>query len=342
MRASVVIRSKDEADRLRLTLASLAAQTERPQVVVVNDGSSDHTAQVVADAALDADVFEVRHVHSEGRSAASNAGAARASGDLLIFLDGDTLAAPDFVAAHLERHRQRPNIMVRGENWHLRCTRPFLNPESGEPRPGEESRIARMSEDERARALVTRRDIREAFGKIERRAQPGIYPGTGPRKLLDLEMYALSATPDCSSLWAAASGSNFSLARATFLESGGFHNEITLNEHREFAFRLHKRGMRMVGTPVRTFHMIHRSGWRDPLQNTEWERIFYEAHPIPELALLNFLWSSMSDAPLCPPEACIHSLDELAKVADKYRDITGIENVRQAHLRDRLAGSAAQ
>ena len=40
VRASVIIRSKDEADRLRLTLTSLACQSEPPEVVVVNDGSA--------------------------------------------------------------------------------------------------------------------------------------------------------------------------------------------------------------------------------------------------------------------------------------------------------------
>ena len=51
MNISVVIRSKDEADRLRLTLTSLARQTEPAEVVVVNDGSSDHTAVVLDEAA---------------------------------------------------------------------------------------------------------------------------------------------------------------------------------------------------------------------------------------------------------------------------------------------------
>ena len=50
VRASVIIRSKDEADRLRLTLTSLACQSEPPEVVVVNDGSSDHTRDVIAKA----------------------------------------------------------------------------------------------------------------------------------------------------------------------------------------------------------------------------------------------------------------------------------------------------
>lgn len=336
MRASVIIRSKDEADRLRLTLASLAAQKEKAQVVVVNDGSSDHTAHVVAEAAVEGDLVEVRHPQPEGRSAAANAGAMRATGDILIFLDGDTLAAPDFVAGHLALHRQRPNLVVRGETWHLRCTRPFLDPEAGTPRPGEEARVARMSDVERARAIVTRRDIFHAFGSIDRRAQAGIYPGMGPRKLLELEMNALNGITGSSVLWAAASGSNQSVARSAFLQSGGFHNELSINEHRELALRLCKQGMQMAGTPVRSYHMIHRSGWRDPLQDTTWERIFYAAHPIPEVALLTFLWSSLSEAPPCPVEACIHSLDELAATAEKYRDIVGLENVRQTHVRTRV------
>ena len=50
MRASVVVRSKDEADRLRLTLRSLSRQTVAPQVVVVNDGSTDATEAVLDEA----------------------------------------------------------------------------------------------------------------------------------------------------------------------------------------------------------------------------------------------------------------------------------------------------
>ena len=333
MRATVVIRSKDEAYRLRLTLASLAAQTEKAEVVVVNDGSSDPTAEVLAEAATEMDVVAIHHAKPAGRSAAANAGATKATGDILLFLDGDTLAGPDLVAKHMELHRQSPHLVVRGATWHQRCTRPFLNPETGAPRAGEEAKVARMSESELARSVITRRQIREDFAAVDSRGQPGIYAGFGPRKLFEMEMDALFNDKESPVLWTAASGSNQSLSRSAFLESGGFHPAISINEHRELALRLCQSGLRMAGTHGRTYHMLHRNGWRDPMLDTEWERVFYDAHPIAEVALLPFFWASLSDPLPYPAAACLRTLPELAAAAERYRGITGLKEVRDAHLR---------
>jgi GT2 family glycosyltransferase len=333
MRASVVIRSKDEADRLRLTLTSLACQSEPCEIVVVNDGSSDRTREVVAEMEGDLDLVAVHHDVPAGRSGAANAGAERASGDILVFLDGDTLAAPDMVERHMEQHRLGEALIVRGETWHLRCTRLFLDPETGTPKRGEEEKVARMSDSERARSIVTRRQIREAFETVDRRAQGGIYPGFGPRKLYELEMEALRTEPDSTVLWAAASGSNQSLSRAAFIACGGFHPDLTINEHRELALRLCTQGLRMAGCAGRTYHMIHRSGWRDPLNELDWEEIFYRAHPLPEVALLPILWQSLSDTSTLPEPSRILSLFDLETAAEKCGGLVGREAVRAAHLR---------
>jgi glycosyltransferase involved in cell wall biosynthesis len=241
-RVSVIIRSKDEADRLRLTLTSLACQSESPEVVVVNDGSSDHTKDVIAMAEDGMNIVAVHNTTPARRSAASNAGVTAASGDVVLFLDGDKLAAPDLVSEHLRAHSERSNIIVRGSTYNLRCTRPFLDPEMGSPQPGEEARVERMSATERARALVTRQQIRNCFHEIDRRSQPGVYPGFGPRKLFELEMEALTTATDCPVLWAASSGANMSIGRTAFLDNGGFKPELDNNEHRELALRLCQRG----------------------------------------------------------------------------------------------------
>jgi len=309
---SVVIRSRDEADRLRLTLTSLARQTEPVEVVVVNDGSSDHTAAVMEEAAAGMPLTAIHHEAPCGRSGASNAGARAARGDVLLFLDGDTLAGPDLVGRHAAAHAGRANLIGRGEVFHLRCTRFLADPETGTPKPGEAERLARMSPDELGRLVVTRSQILEAFEAVARRAEPGVYPGEGPRRLQELEMDALQRHPECSVLWAAATGSNLSVPRAAFLQSGGFHEGGGLTEHRELALRLCQMGLGMgLIEGARSYHLTHRSGWRDPLAETGWEDAFYALHPILAVKLLAVFWASL--APRCPlpAEARIRSLVEL-------------------------------
>ncbi len=318
MQVSVVVKSKDEADRLRLTLASLARQTKPVEVIVVNDGSTDHTQEVLNEAAPSLALRIVTHATPHGRGAAANAGATLASGELLLFLDGDTIAAPDLVARHLALHERKGGLIGRGDTYHMRGTRSLLDPETGTPRPGEEARLARLGQNELARLLVTRRQVIDDFSAIDRRAAPGIYPGTGPRRLFELEMDALRHHPDCTVLWATASGHNLSVDRQAFLAVGGFmeRSDFNINAHRELAFRLCESGLRMA--PVmgaRTYHLTHRSGWRDPLRDPEWEEIFYRAHPIKAVKLLAIFWATLSAPTPIPPDAQIKSLPDLERAA---------------------------
>jgi len=316
MECSVVIRSLNEADRLRLTLTSIACQTRAPEVVVVDDGSTDHTAQVVESFSGRLRLSPIRHAFPQGRSAAANAGARAASGDVLIMLDGDTLMHPECVERHMAAHEANPALLGRGETWHLRSTRFLLDPERATPRDGEKARLEAMSPAEREKLKVTRRQIEDDFADIDRRATPGIYPGFGPRALYELEIDALVNHPECSMLWAAASGSNFSVAREAFLASGGYDAEIDNNEHRELALRLCKAGNCMVFVEgAKTYHLTHRSGWRDPLVEASWESVFYNRHPVPEVKLLAVLWASLADSSAIPPDARITSLPELERFA---------------------------
>jgi len=89
-----------------------------------------------------------------------------------------------------------------------------------------------------------------------------------------------------------------------------------MNEHRELAFRLCRGGARMV--PVlgaRTYHLTHRAGWRDPLSETEWEGVFYRAHPVLAVKLLSVFWASLCGPRGLPGEAQIESLLELEAAA---------------------------
>lgn len=331
MQITVIVRSRNEADRLRLTIASLAAQTVPAEVIVVNDGSDDHTPVVLAEASNDLHLLRIDHKVAMGRSAAANAGADRASGDVLLFLDGDTLAAPDLVATHLELHRAKPGIVARGETHHLRRTRPFLDPEQGSAFPGQEDQVRQMSERERKLAQVSRAEIQGDFASVDARSQPGIYPGAGPRQLFALEMAALRDHPECPALWVAASGSNQSVPRAAFIDAGGFDADLSINEHRELALRLTMAGLKMVAAGGRTYHMIHRSGWRDPLEDRDWEARFYQRHPISEVALMAVLWESLSER--LPTSSRIHSIPDLVEGARRCDGVLGCDAVRAAHAK---------
>lgn len=71
---------------------------------------------------------------------------------------------------------------------------------------------------------------------------------------------------------------------------------------------------------AKTYHLTHRSGWRDPLTVPDWESIFYRRHPIPAVKLLSIFWAGFSDNSPIPAEARIGSLPELERIAREGTD----------------------
>ena len=100
MRFSVIIPSYNSAAFLPQALDSLLSQTTGDfEIVVVDDGSTDDTQQILdAYAAKDPRVRCVRQENA-GVSAARNNGLAAAKGDWVTFLDADDTYAPDTLQA---------------------------------------------------------------------------------------------------------------------------------------------------------------------------------------------------------------------------------------------------
>lgn len=99
-RVSCVIPAYNAERWLAEAVASAREQTWPPaEIAVVDDGSTDATAEVAA--RLGRSVRVVRQVH-QGQSAARNAGVAVSPGDVVAFLDADDVWEPDKLRQQLD------------------------------------------------------------------------------------------------------------------------------------------------------------------------------------------------------------------------------------------------
>ncbi len=102
MRFSVVVPAFNRSDSLPATIRSLVAQeefrrTREMEVIVVDDGSTDGTAQSIDD--LRTEGLRLLRQDNRGVSAARNAGIEAAQGDYLAFVDSDDTVEPDWLKA---------------------------------------------------------------------------------------------------------------------------------------------------------------------------------------------------------------------------------------------------
>lgn len=108
---TVVIPTFNRREVLAATLERLAEQTTAFafEVVVVDDGSTDGSAEVIRSFAARTPlaVTELEQPNS-GPAAARNRGIAAARGRVCLFLGDDQWARPDLVGRHCAFHRQRP------------------------------------------------------------------------------------------------------------------------------------------------------------------------------------------------------------------------------------------
>jgi len=106
---SVVIPARNEEAYIGRALRSVARQAwplERLEAIVVDNASTDRTAAVVESLAVHVTPLRIMLVREPrpGRSRAKNRGAAAARGDVLLFLDADSVMAPT-LAAEIIAHR---------------------------------------------------------------------------------------------------------------------------------------------------------------------------------------------------------------------------------------------
>lgn len=107
--ASILINNYNYGQFVGLAIESALAQTHAAQVVIVDDGSTDQSRQVI-----DGYAGRVRAIYTpnNGQGAAMNAAFAEATGDLVMFLDADDMLAPTVVETLL-REWQPGSVLLQ-------------------------------------------------------------------------------------------------------------------------------------------------------------------------------------------------------------------------------------
>ncbi|WP_024300662.1 glycosyltransferase family 2 protein [Methyloversatilis discipulorum] len=107
---SVVVPAYNEAGALASTLdmiaRHLAALVPHYEIVVVDDGSRDATAQIAADCAQRLPVTLVRFSRNFGKEAAISAGLQHARGDVVVCMDADGQHSADLLGTMLAHWRE--------------------------------------------------------------------------------------------------------------------------------------------------------------------------------------------------------------------------------------------
>lgn len=110
MLISVVIPTYNRAELIREALNSVFAQTYKEiEVIVVDDGGTDHTDKVLADYG---DRVKTIRLDRSGIGAARNAGVDAASGEFIAFLDNDDLWLPEKLEKQVQFATTHPEMMV--------------------------------------------------------------------------------------------------------------------------------------------------------------------------------------------------------------------------------------
>jgi glycosyltransferase involved in cell wall biosynthesis len=108
MPTTIVLPAKNEAASLADLLPRLRAAQPTAEILVVDDGSNDNTAEVCSAAG----VRRIHHPYSIGNGAAIKTGARTAGGDILVFMDADSQHDPADIERLLARLNEGYDMVV--------------------------------------------------------------------------------------------------------------------------------------------------------------------------------------------------------------------------------------
>jgi len=111
MLVSIIIPAFNEQSHIRETLKRCVALSyPKKEIIVVNDGSTDNTPNIVKE--YERDGVILINQENKGRCSARNRGILAAKGEILVFLDADVLLEPDFIDRILPHYEKGADYVL--------------------------------------------------------------------------------------------------------------------------------------------------------------------------------------------------------------------------------------
>ena len=117
IKASIIVASYNRKNVLARCLSCLTTQTysnEKYEIIVVDDGSTDGTANMLEELTFPCRFLPLILPHNIGLAAAHNVGIAHAVGEIVIFIDSDIFVPRQFIAEHMRFHEKFLDAIVDG------------------------------------------------------------------------------------------------------------------------------------------------------------------------------------------------------------------------------------
>lgn len=253
---SLIIPTYNKLPRLKLMIASLhnVSNVEDTEIIIVNDGSTDGTAEYLEDYKKNSQLdIKVLNVENGGRSVARNVGVKNASNERLIFCDDDMILDKKFIKEHVRRLNLSDKNIVHGFIYTLSFIKFFLDPEKGILFDEYKSAKDRKS---LFKFCISSEVINKDFDKI-------IMQGRLTKFEKDIQqLFVEENKADTSQYtWISSNGGNLSMYKDRFLKAGGFNESMGKSwgvEDLELGYRLHLNGAQFHFAPdAVNYHMAH-------------------------------------------------------------------------------------